>query len=445
MLALLPVPIASDDAIQASRSGRSMPATAGGSATADGPASGTDTPFMKIFASLRSAKRPAAEATDAEPRDAGGSRDGARKLAGPDAVPDRSGRTASNRRGVDADAQAAAVKTRADRRFDIRRDAEALARVSGDRAGATPAPMASPDDRPGARAAASLDGGRESDRDRKRLARPAGEPGMAAALVIPAPSANARQPSPAHARDRGAVDGVEGTGKSEVRNDRNRKEARVSVVDLRIKAGNESRDADRPGVTARAGRGAERGASHDDPARQRAGVSVERGAPETRDRGADAVARPTASSAFADALATRLRGSGGTDIVRAAQVVLKDGDAGLIRLRLEPESLGGVKIELKMADKHISGRIVVESDLAGEAFESSLDSLRDAFAESGFETTSLQVEVRSGTEAGAGRDGEGSDPFFSARLRELDAAVPAALSATGTGSGGRDGLLDIVI
>ena len=68
-------------------------------------------------------------------------------------------------------------------------------------------------------------------------------------------------------------------------------------------------------------------------------------------------------------------------------MVLRNGDAGLIRLRLEPESLGGVKIELKMTEKQISGKIIVESDIAGEAFRSSIDALKDAFAESGFETT----------------------------------------------------------
>jgi flagellar hook-length control protein FliK len=123
-----------------------------------------------------------------------------------------------------------------------------------------------------------------------------------------------------------------------------------------------------------------------------------------------------------------LRDGGSMDIVRSAQIVLKDGDAGLIRLRLEPESLGGVKIELKMADKQISAKIIVESDLAGEAFRSSLDSLRDAFASSGFETTSIEVEVRDGR-AGAGdagkddpgkdEDGNANDLYLARKAGEL--------------------------
>lgn len=153
-----------------------------------------------------------------------------------------------------------------------------------------------------------------------------------------------------------------------------------------------------------------------------------------------------ASAGFADSLAARLR-EGAGDMVRSAQVALRDGDSGLIRLRLEPETLGGVKIELKMADKQVSGRIVVESDLAGEAFRSSLDALKDAFAEAGLSTTSLEVEVRNGMASGAdggrgdARDrdgGEANGPYWSRSLKGLEAAVPMA-------SRGRDGLLDVVV
>lgn len=150
------------------------------------------------------------------------------------------------------------------------------------------------------------------------------------------------------------------------------------------------------------------------------------------------------AQSFSDALASRLQ-TGASDIVRSAQIVLQHGDSGIIRLRLDPESLGGVKIELKMTEKQISGKIIVESDIAGEAFRSSLDALRDAFAESGFETTALEVEVRndmaSGTENGGGDGarGDSDGPYWSRSLRELDVAVPPLSSA------GRDGLLDVFV
>lgn len=154
-------------------------------------------------------------------------------------------------------------------------------------------------------------------------------------------------------------------------------------------------------------------------------------------------------ASFADNLAARLRDGGSMDIVRSAQIVLKDGDSGLIRLRLEPESLGGVKIELKMADKQISARIIVESDLAGEAFRSSLESLRDAFSSSGFETTSIEVEVRDG-HSGFGHGGrgdastDGDEPdrsqYLARKAEELGAAVPAADAAYG-----RSSVIDMVV
>lgn len=142
------------------------------------------------------------------------------------------------------------------------------------------------------------------------------------------------------------------------------------------------------------------------------------------------------ASGLASGLAARLREDGASDIVRAAQVVLREGELGIIRMRLEPQSLGGVKIELKLAEKLVSGRIVVESDLAAEAFRSSLDALRDAFAEAGFETASLEVEVRGQGQGGERADGrETKEPYFSAGLRELGKAVPELVQGQSQGFG----------
>jgi len=236
-----------------------------------------------------------------------------------------------------------------------------------------------------------------------------------------------------------------------VREERGSGGAKVTVVDMRLKA---ARDVADRRVSAKArpeGEAVKDGAKGDVSATRpetdpsafagRVAVSDDDG-PSV---GAPAEASPAAApQASADSLATRLR-DGAADIVRSAQIVLRDGDSGVIRLRLEPESLGGVKIELKMTEKQISGKIVVESDIAGEAFRSSIDALRDAFAECGFETTALEVEVRNGMASGTGGgrgdgDGaEGDDPYWSRSLRELDAAVPQLATA------GRDGLLDVIV
>ncbi len=106
------------------------------------------------------------------------------------------------------------------------------------------------------------------------------------------------------------------------------------------------------------------------------------------------------------------------EIVQSARIVLRDGDSGTIRLRLRPESLGTVKIELNLADNNISGRIVVESDEAKSAFERNMGELSDAFRRGGFESASLQVSVGSGSGSGADpRGGAGEGPFYSERLR----------------------------
>lgn len=131
----------------------------------------------------------------------------------------------------------------------------------------------------------------------------------------------------------------------------------------------------------------------------------------------------TSLQSQAQELAARIKSGGAGEIVKAAQIVLKDGDIGIIRLKLEPQSLGGVKIELKLAEKQISGRIVVESDLAENAFRSSLDALKDAFAEAGFETTALEVEVSDRKHGESGED-DGLEPYWSKGVEKLAASVP---------------------
>ena len=129
---------------------------------------------------------------------------------------------------------------------------------------------------------------------------------------------------------------------------------------------------------------------------------------------------------FSSVLADQLRAGWNNDIVQNAQVILRDGDMGTIRLRLHPESLGGVKIELKVADNSISGKIVVESDAAKTAFERNMAQLQDAFKQGGFESARLEVQVGSGNSGSAGGAGEGPRPFWSERhgMEALGSAVP---------------------
>jgi flagellar hook-length control protein FliK len=123
---------------------------------------------------------------------------------------------------------------------------------------------------------------------------------------------------------------------------------------------------------------------------------------------------------FQSLLAERMRDAWNGEIVQSAHIVLKDGDVGTIRLRLRPESLGNVKIELNLSDNNISGRITVESDAAKSAFEKNMNELSDAFKQGGFDSAKLEVAVGGGSSNGAqARSGGDSSPgpFFSERLR----------------------------
>jgi hypothetical protein len=154
---------------------------------------------------------------------------------------------------------------------------------------------------------------------------------------------------------------------------------------------------------------------------------------------------------FQSMMAERMRDAWNGEIVQSAHIVLKDGDAGIIRLRLRPESLGNVKIELNLSENNISGRIVVESDEAKNAFERNMNDLSDAFKQGGFDSARLEVSVggssAGGTQAGGaqadGAQGDSRLPYFSERLRD------AGLSRGDTGMAAsaysrRGGAVDIL-
>ena len=97
--------------------------------------------------------------------------------------------------------------------------------------------------------------------------------------------------------------------------------------------------------------------------------------------------------AFEDLLARELHQNFNNDIVRHASMVLRDEGKGMIRLALKPDSLGNVKIRLEMAENKITGQIVVESEEALRAFQKEIDSLEQAFKESGFQDANLEMSL----------------------------------------------------
>lgn len=106
--------------------------------------------------------------------------------------------------------------------------------------------------------------------------------------------------------------------------------------------------------------------------------------------------------------------------VKAGNIVLKDNDVGEIKLVLHPESLGNVKIDLHLKDNSITGRIVVSTQEAFEAFKESAESLKAAFVSSGFETAGFDLSF-AGQDSNSqfNRNGNGSDS--SSRSRRIAA------------------------
>lgn len=85
--------------------------------------------------------------------------------------------------------------------------------------------------------------------------------------------------------------------------------------------------------------------------------------------------------------------SGNADIVRNMKVILKDNNAGEIKLILKPESLGNVRIQLSMNENNIVGKIVVDNQSIREVFQNNMNTLNQILKDNGFENASLDVFV----------------------------------------------------
>ncbi len=87
---------------------------------------------------------------------------------------------------------------------------------------------------------------------------------------------------------------------------------------------------------------------------------------------------------------------GYNQMVEQARVVLKDNNAGEIRMTLHPESLGKVKVALNLSDGSLAGQIFVENQTVKDVFQANLDGLLQAFRDGGWNNLNLQVSVGGG-------------------------------------------------
>ena len=137
---------------------------------------------------------------------------------------------------------------------------------------------------------------------------------------------------------------------------------------------------------------------------------------------------------FASMLSQELR-TNAADFVKTGAIVLRDNNAGMIRLTLHPESLGNVKISLELSgDKRISGKIVVSSQEAYEAFNENLNGLSDAFVEGGFESAGFDLSWSGGDAAGSGsgeKAGAQSSPFYASSVPDVMSGAESSDSMNG--------------
>jgi len=94
------------------------------------------------------------------------------------------------------------------------------------------------------------------------------------------------------------------------------------------------------------------------------------------------------------------------DFVKAGSIVLKDNNTGTINMALKPEALGNVKITLELSDKVVSGHITVASREAFEAFRQNLDTLKQAFVQSGFDNATFTLSIAQNNSQGGMFGGE---------------------------------------
>ena len=127
---------------------------------------------------------------------------------------------------------------------------------------------------------------------------------------------------------------------------------------------------------------------------------------------------------FSSMLSQELKNNA-ADFVKTGQIVLKNNNEGLIRLTLHPESLGSVKISLELSgDRKISGKIVVSSQEAYDAFNENLDGLSDAFVQGGFESAGFDLSWSgSGGENSAqgreAREAAAISPFYASSIPDV--------------------------
>ncbi len=147
--------------------------------------------------------------------------------------------------------------------------------------------------------------------------------------------------------------------------------------------------------------------------------------------------KETDGQSFQSMLSQELKNNA-ADFVKTGQIILKNNNEGLIRLTLHPETLGNVKISLEVSgDRKITGKIVVSSREAYEAFNENLDGLSDAFVQGGFQSAGFDLSWSDSSGSGNGRGD--ADAQAAAKSPFYADSIPDVMLEAGTADTRRSG------
>ena len=147
----------------------------------------------------------------------------------------------------------------------------------------------------------------------------------------------------------------------------------------------------------------------------------------------------TSNQDFSSMLSREIASSA-NDLVKTGSIILKDNNAGTINLILNPEELGSVKIKLEISDNQITGKILVASKEAYDAFNQNLNLLKNAFIDSGFSAGGFDLAFTGSNQQGDfGQNGNQNQPSqseinYKAGVYEQAVAevVPESTTSTST-------------
>lgn len=147
----------------------------------------------------------------------------------------------------------------------------------------------------------------------------------------------------------------------------------------------------------------------------------------------------TSNQDFSSMLSREIASSA-NDLVKTGSIILKDNNAGTINLILNPEELGSVKIKLEISDNQITGKILVASKEAYDAFNQNLNLLKNAFIDSGFSAGGFDLAFTGSNQQGDfgqnGNQNSSSDSGVNYKVGVYEQAVaeviPESTTSTST-------------